>query len=75
MFSYLSSVYDYVDYSISDIYNWIGDHTEGHLPKISGAEKMKNALDILGISNDYEVIKPIIWAADKKSVVVEYKKQ
>lgn len=36
-------------------------HKEGHLPPILGSGKMKNALDILGISDDYEVTKRTVW--------------
>ncbi len=36
-------------------------HQKGHLPPISGAEKMQKALTVLGIGEDYEVQKPVVW--------------
>lgn len=49
-------------YSVEDnFYRTMDNHTQGHLPKINGAEKMQNALETLGISEDYEVAKPTIY--------------
>ena len=40
------------------------DHLHrGHLPPIQGAEKFEKAMDILGISGDFEIVKPKISAA------------
>jgi hypothetical protein len=45
--------------------------SQGHLPPINGAEKMQKALDALGIGSDYEVQKPIIYAAKSNSFEVD----
>ena len=42
---------------------WKREHSEGHLPPINGAEKMEAALDALGISGDYQIQKPVIYAS------------
>lgn len=43
---------------------WKHKH-DGHIPPIHGAEKMKNALNALGIGGDYEVSKPVVWVSAK----------
>jgi hypothetical protein len=55
--AYLSRRLDY----LSDAFY---DHTSvGHLPKINGAGKMQKAMDALGISEDYQVLKPAVFAS------------
>lgn len=57
----VSSLRQYV-YSIEDnFYKTMDNHNQGHLPKINGAEKMQNALETLGISEDYDLQKPVIY--------------
>lgn len=47
------------------------EHREGHLPPIYGADKMEHALKALGVANDYEVRKPVIFASTNKGPVAE----
>lgn len=62
-------VYSELEYLEERFYN----HKKGHLPPINGAEKMQNALDALGIGQDYEVRKPVVWvqASNKSSPTLE----
>lgn len=63
----ISSLRQYV-YSVEDrMYSNFSDHNKGHLPKILGAEKMQNAIDTLGISQDYDVQKPIVWISASRN--------
>lgn len=36
------------------------EHEKGHLPPINSAGKMEQALTVLGVSDDYQVSKPIV---------------
>jgi|SRR6478736_10528209 len=62
-------VWSELEYIEQAFYN----HQKGHLPPISGAEKMQKALDVLGVGGDYEVQKPIVWvqASKKQGASVE----
>lgn len=65
MFEYLyqsiSRTREYL-YELEDaLYNH-SSPSNGHIPKIKGAGKMEGALKALGISEDYEVQKPTIYA-------------
>lgn len=60
-YSIIDGLRKYV-YNLEDhLYKTISDHNAGHLPKILGAEKMQNALEVLGIDGDYELEKPTIY--------------
>lgn len=76
-YNYVNNIYNYIDNTVEYIYEWIHEHQEGHLPKINGADRMTKALDVLGISGDYIVEKPIIWAKNGNSITatVEYIKK
>ncbi len=52
---------NYIYLAEDRIYNSLAEHNKGHLPKIQGAEKMKNALETLGIDGDYDIQKPTLW--------------
>jgi hypothetical protein len=57
----VSNLRQYV-YAVEDnLYKVIDNHAAGHLPKILGAEKMKNVLETLGLDGDYDVQKPAIY--------------
>ena len=45
----------------NNMYRMMDEHRVGHLPKIHGAEKMKNAIETLGLEGDYDVQKPTLW--------------
>jgi hypothetical protein len=56
--------------------DWIANRlykheSNGHLPPINGAEKMKKAIDVLGIGGDYEVQKPVIYASTRLGQSIE----
>lgn len=57
----VSNLREYVYRIEGDFYRTMEEHRNGHLPKIQGAEKMENALEILGLNQDYEVMKPTIY--------------
>jgi 5-bromo-4-chloroindolyl phosphate hydrolysis protein len=57
----VSSLRQYVYGMEDNFYRTMDTHMVGHLPKIAGAEKMSNALETLGISEDYAVQKPTIY--------------
>lgn len=54
-----------IDYIENAFYQHV---SSGHLPPINGADKMTKALDVLGLSGDYQVQKPIIYASVKNKV-------
>ena len=47
---------------------------EGHLPKIIGAEKMNNALEVLGLDGDYKAEPRVIYASNKYIINAELPK-
>jgi hypothetical protein len=78
----LSNVVNYVMREMQYQVNWLSaeisylfeamyKHSQGHLPPISGAEKMKKAIEVLGIGGDYDVQKPIIYASAKHGVSMD----
>lgn len=75
----LYSMMVYTDKRLREVVSYISHVEEalyqhksaGHLPQIKSAGKMKNALDILGISDDYEVVKPVIFAKSKYGLEVQ----
>jgi hypothetical protein len=68
LYSAIRNMYAYTSQVEQAFYNYIYEHKEGHLPKIQGADKMKNALEALGLDADYEVVKPVIFANTKKGL-------
>lgn len=73
-------VYDHINYKfrylqeeISYVLQLFRDHMKGHLPKIKSTSQMKTALEALGLEDEYEVMKPIISVANKKTgeIIVE----
>lgn len=42
--------------------------SSGHLPPINGADKLQKALEVLGISGDYEVRKPVVFASTRNGI-------
>jgi hypothetical protein len=49
------------------IWDAMDKHRVGHIPAINSSEKMQNALDALGIGEDFEVIRPTIWIQASKN--------
>lgn len=55
----------YMKYLANDInylFEMFHTHSKGHLPPITSAGKMQEALKTLGIENDFEVKKPVIYS-------------
>ena len=48
------------------IYEYMYIHSKGHIPPVSGTDKMENVLKILLLDKDYQVFKPMIAAASAK---------
>jgi len=65
-------IMDFMFEEINFLQNKLFDHLHsGHIPPIKGASKMKNALEVLGLGDDFEVVKPRITASIKnnKSII------
>lgn len=60
-------LYKYVSNVESSFSDYVYNHAAGHLPKISGADKMQKALKTLGLEGDYEVIKPAVYVSASKT--------
>jgi hypothetical protein len=54
----------YVYEEIQWVYRELREHKEGHLPPINSASQMSKAVDALGLSDEYEVAKKVIYASD-----------
>lgn len=60
----LTYQYEWLSARIDNLWQTYIQHLDGHLPKILGADKMQNALKVLGIGDDYEVKPQVIYASD-----------
>ena len=74
LFQLVSAVHRRINGLEDNVYGYMSDHRVGHLPKIPGAEKMSACLKTLGLSNDYEVYKPAIFATASTRYGFEIKK-
>jgi hypothetical protein len=66
IFRMVSYIHTRINNLEDGFYQWMWDHAgfqSGHLPPIKGAEKMENALKVLGLDKDYDVKKPMVMAA------------
>ncbi len=63
LYSYINMLDRYNNESIARLWNRIYEHESGHLPKIQTPSQMKNAISVLGLSEDYEVQKRIVYAS------------
>lgn len=74
-YNMFDDVIDYIDRSLSsirsdvwDLYDNLYKHeANGHIPKITGAKDMQKVLDVLGLADDYEVKKKIIYSNASKN--------
>lgn len=51
------------------VFQWFGEHLNGHVPNAQTASQMNNFLRILGVDDDYEVQKKVIYARNKQGNV------
>lgn len=65
LFQLVNYIHSRISYLENSFYAYEYEHSEGHLPKIKTASDMKRALDVLGLADDYEVKKQVIYANDK----------
>ena len=63
--SYLQSRIESISRDYYDLWGKLYDHmSNGHIPQITGAEKMAKALKALGLEGDFDVQKKVIYASD-----------
>lgn len=77
IYYYIQGIQQQISYLRDDFYNYTSYHSQGHLPPIKGAGKMENALKVLGIDQDYQIIKPAIFASQTRNgleIQAEYQK-
>lgn len=58
-----------LSYDINYLFSSFSKHQEGHLPPIQGAGQMEKALKNLGISADYQIMKPVVFANRGNEIV------
>lgn len=64
-YNYIDNSIQYLNQRIDNLFQALSNHIDnGHLPPIEGAEKMKKALQVLGIDKDYQIQPTIIYAED-----------
>lgn len=70
----ISYVYEHIDYKfkylreeMSYMMQVFQNHMKGHLPKVKSNEQLKKAIKALGLEEEYEVYKPQISVANKKT--------
>ena len=70
MYSIMVNMQNYVWAEIEWLEQKVFEHIQnGHIPPIQGAEKLQNALNVLGIGEDYNVQKPTVWAKNGDIVI------
>lgn len=67
---YLNYRADYARQDIETLFSIISKHFDGHLPNPQGASQMQKAIDALGLSGDFEVIKKPIFASMRKDTII-----
>lgn len=65
IYSMIDSVYRRINYLESDLYSFISNHTQNHLPPILGPDKLRHAVEVLGLAGDYKVEPRTIYASLK----------
>lgn len=71
---YFSYLMDELDY----IYSRFLEHERGHLPPFKTPSQLENALEKLGMGDDYEVYRPMITSASTNGqidVKIDYEKK
>jgi hypothetical protein len=58
----IMSNFDYYDRQMQYIYKMIDEHSQGHLPKINSSVQMKKAIGNLGLGDEYDVAKKVVYA-------------
>lgn len=53
MFSFIMDEIDFVHMRLN---RFVDDHLDGHLPKIKSNQQLNQALDVLGLDDEYEVV-------------------
>ena len=73
LYMMIQSVYRYIDYVSQNVYNWQYDHTKNstHLPKLSASQTEK-LLKAAGAAEDFDVIKPSIFARANRNGNTEF---
>lgn len=66
LFQAINYTHQRINNTEDGFYKYTDDHSQGHLPSIKGAEKMQNALKVLNIDGDYDVVKPKITSANSQ---------
>lgn len=59
----LQYLYRYMNSEMSYVYQMFSSHMQGHLPPINSAEQMKTAISKLGLSEEYDVQKRVVYAS------------
>ncbi len=63
MWSLFSNIHARIDRVVGAMYDYQDNHQKGHLPPITGPDKMTKAIKTLGMEGDYSVMKPTIYAS------------
>lgn len=59
--SYYDRRIDYIHERIDYVARAMSEHNKGHLPAIKSTSQMETALEKLGLGNEYEVKKNVLW--------------
>lgn len=65
LYSYMSYYNEYVRSELSYLYSMWNRHQEGHLPNVGSSEQMQRVVENLGLSDEFEVAKKVIYASSK----------
>lgn len=53
-----------IDSLWSFVVNWQNSHLEGHIPACNSVEQLQKAIDVLGLSGEYDVQKQVIYSSE-----------
>ncbi len=59
----MANIHARIDRVVGAMYDYQDNHQKGHLPPITGPDKMTKAIKTLGMEGDYSVMKPTIYAS------------
>lgn len=67
MYQMISYIHTRINYLQEDFYHYTSQHQKGHLPPITDAGKLEEALQKMGLGDSYQVIKPVVFASTSKN--------
>jgi len=70
VYNVVDSAHRRIDNLANTIYDYMYEHSKGHMPPVRTASGMQKLLDAAGMGDDYEVLKPFVSVASTKKGIL-----